>query len=611
MQSLLEFMDTSRGRRAKRTLSFWVAVLLVTAASALALVSDYPVFAQSSVNNFKISDYQIDYELGLNESKRSTLATTETITAYFPNRNQNRGILREVPHTYDGHKVNLKIDSVKDKDGNSVEYDTEKSGSMTTIRIGDPDEYVFGEQVYVIKYTQQDVTKFFESSTGRDEFYWDTNGTGWRVPIEKLSVSLKLMDGLEKRLVGENACYEGIKGSSDRCELIQKDNVFDVEANNLGTSENVTVAIGFEAGTFAEYEPSAWDKFLALVQKTWITVGIIGAIVATFLSFRWSNLHNRKKEVGTIVNQFLSPKDMSVSAAAKLYNKPLTQYTAQLLDLAVRGYIQIIETKPKKSWMSPAEHDIEIKKDISNLKDEEREIIQDLFFEKGTTVGNKVSLKKVSKKTGYSAKRLDDSTNLQILFDKKYHFREKNSNLSKGFYITAGILFAVAVFSLNIFASIAATFIFTLGATLKPFTDKGLEAVRYLKGLERYMKVAEKDRINYLNSPEGIQKVPTGVDVDNPEQVLKLNEKLLPYAVLFGMEKKWLEELAVNYQSANSQPSWYSGSSSYTSSAALVGALQGFNSSASYANSSSSPSGGSSGGGSSGGGGGGGGGGGW
>jgi hypothetical protein len=88
--------------------------------------------------------------------------------------------------------------------------------------------------------------------------------------------------------------------------------------------------------------------------------------------------------------------------------------------------------------------------------------------------------------------------------------------------------------------------------------------------------------------------------------VVKLNEKLLPYAVLFGHEKEWAEELGRYYEELGQQPTWYAGHGAFNAGlfASSIGSMA-----ASTASAYSSSSGGSSGGASSGGGGGGGGGG--
>ena len=136
----------------------------------------------------------------------------------------------------------------------------------------------------------------------------------------------------------------------------------------------------------------------------------------------------------------------------------------------------------------------------------------------------------------------------------------------------------------------------------KPLTAAGAETRDHLKGLKEFIEWAEADRIRMLQSPMGAERV--RIDPNDPAQMLKLYEVLLPYAVVFGQEKEWAEQLAVLYGPENS-PGWYSGSHGFSagSFSAGIGSL-----SASSA-SSSSTSGGSGGGGSAGGGGGGGGGG--
>jgi uncharacterized membrane protein YgcG len=135
----------------------------------------------------------------------------------------------------------------------------------------------------------------------------------------------------------------------------------------------------------------------------------------------------------------------------------------------------------------------------------------------------------------------------------------------------------------------------------KPLTAAGAEVRDHLRGLKEFIEWAEADRIRMLQSPRGAERVP--IDTTNRSEMLKLYETLLPYAVVFGQEKQWAEELAVLYGDGNS-PGWYAGSSGFHAAAFSAGI-----SNLSASASSSSSSGGSSGGGSAGGGGGGGGGG--
>ncbi len=84
-------------------------------------------------------------------------------------------------------------------------------------------------------------------------------------------------------------------------------------------------------------------------------------------------------------------------------------------------------------------------------------------------------------------------------------------------------------------------------------TSKGAEAKEYLLGLREYLTVAEEDRMRMLQSPEGALRI----DVTDRDAVVKLNERLLPYAVLWGVEDQWADELRAEYQGA--QPTWLEG----------------------------------------------------
>ena len=100
---------------------------------------------------------------------------------------------------------------------------------------------------------------------------------------------------------------------------------------------------------------------------------------------------------------------------------------------------------------------------------------------------------------------------------------------------------------------------------------------------------------------------PTGAEKQG--DVVKIYEKLLPYAVLFNLEKQWAVELGKYY--VDEAPDYYTGSGAFNAAlfASGIGAISSTAATSYSGSASSSSSGGSGGGGSSGGGGGGGGGG--
>ena len=181
-----------------------------------------------------------------------------------------------------------------------------------------------------------------------------------------------------------------------------------------------------------------------------------------------------------------------------------------------------------------------------------------------------------------------------------------------GFISTAnlvgGPVLAVGILAVGTIAIFTGLILSNHCKRFKGRTMDGLELSVYLKGLKEYISLAEAERIEFLQSVKGADTSPTGI--------IKLHEKLLPYAVLFGVEKSWMAELAHYYElTPEAKPEWYIGTgiistSDFSSAMHSISAGTSSISASSTGGSSSSFSGGG-GGGFSGGGGGGGGGGGW
>ena len=172
----------------------------------------------------------------------------------------------------------------------------------------------------------------------------------------------------------------------------------------------------------------------------------------------------------------------------------------------------------------------------------------------------------------------------------------------------AGELFGLVVVALAVPPLGLLLLVFAIGMDiafyhlLKAPTLAGRRVMDEIDGLEMYLAVAEKDRLNLINPPDR-----------TPEHF----EALLPYALALDVENQWSEQFADVLATAavSGQPSryhtphWYSGNTVLSGLAANLG--NSFANSVSASSSAPGSSSGSGGGGSSGGGGGGGGGGGW
>jgi len=580
-------------------------ILGILIAGSLLIGSGQSAFA-AQTDNFTITKFDAEYSLGRDSENRSTLAAAWRITAHFL-PNQNHGIAPIFVKKYDNHPTNFSLQSVTDEQGASLEH----TWNGDELRIGKKDVYVQGEKTYVIKFTQRDVTKHYDN-TGRDEFYWDVIGNEWRVPMQNVRVSVKLDESLQAARAGEAFCYVGAHGSTKRCNISGDKSEIVTNVSRLNRREGITMAVGFTSGTFTGYQETLSEKLI----KIWATVQTIASSLAVILMlllvWRYRRLFGRYSELKPIPPEYLPPNQASVMTSAYiLKNYEImaikgSAKVAQLLDLAVRHYIKLYEVK-KTSFLRSAQYEIEIVKDLKELRPEESEVIRDMFGSSMPKPGQRLNLKKLQNNLSYAARTRDDDTNLKNLARGNYALCEQTLANKRIVQRWALWVCVVGVLLLSPMLLLVAGIVFALSFGWS-LTDEGLALRRYLAGLKMYIGVAEAERLQMLQSPEGAEKVQ--VNASNEKQLVKLYERVLPYAVLFGQEKKWSAQLGQYYEQVGEQPDWYSGQGAFNA-AAFAAGMNSLSSVASSASDYSSTSGGSTGGGFAGGGGGGGGGGGW
>lgn len=580
-------------------------ILGILIAGSLLVGSGQAAFA-AQTDNFTITKFDAEYLLGRDGENRSTLAATWRITANFP-PNQNHGIAPIFVKNYDGHPTSFSLKSVTDERGASLKH----SWNGNELRIGDKDTYVRGEKTYIIKFTQRDVAKHYKD-TGRDEFYWDVIGNEWRVPMENVRVSMKLDRSLQAAQRGELFCYVGRYGSTKRCDVSGDKGETVTNVRRLNRREGITMAVGFNSGTFAEYQESLVERLIKIWAMVQIPASILAVILMIWCSWRYRRLFGRKNELKPIPPEYLPPNQASVLASAyilKKYDALMAKGSAkvaQMLDLAVRHYIKLYEVK-KASFLRSAQYEIEIVKDLKELRPEESEVVRDMFGSSMPNPGQRLNLKNLQNNLSYASRTRDDDKNLKNLVRGKYGLCEQkpvNKQTVQKWAMGVGVI-GVLLLSPLLLAVAAMLFSLSFGWSL---TDEGLVLRRYLSGLKMYIGAAETERLRMLQSPEGAEKVK--IDTADEKQLVKLYERVLPYAVLFGQEKEWSAQLGKYYEQVGEQPDWYSGQGAFNAVAFAAG-MNSLSSVASSASDYSSTSGGSTGGGFVGGGGGGGGGGGW
>lgn len=585
-----------------KQLYYRIALIIVF---TFVFVGFVPNFASASVNDFKFSSFEADYYLSKDSEGHSTMKVVEKLTAEFVNFNQNKGIERAIPIYYDGHSVSFQLKSLTRNGQTEPIYDQKQDGDFEIISTG-TDEYLNGTQAYVFTYTLRDVVKNFDN---HQELYWDTNGTGWTQQFDSLTVRVHLDDSIKGAFTGAVSCYQGRQGLNKNCLSKTVGSVVTFNSDGpLNAGENLSLDLSFKAGTFIDYQTTIGD----LLPFGLMLMAIISFIFLIVVKIRYGR--NRPGK-GTIIAEYLPPADVSVLLAAEISNKMPKSSTAQIIDLAVRHKIKIIESEKKALFGKSTDYTIELI-DINGLDQNELSFIDVLFGNKqigSNYTFNKYdsakamqmkkifeSIKKDSENKGYRVKKSNRNTLQIIIMILMYSLAGIAMFISLGNNNDVGITVGIIV----IIGLIIFTSFFKL-SDLRPLTDKGRELYDYLKGLEMYIKLAEADRIRVLQSPEGAERKP--VDTDDTASMIILYERVLPYAVLFGIEKDWLKHIGTFYESTKSSPDWYNGVNGFNAAmfVSSVSSFSSYSSSSSFSSSSGAGGGGFSGGGGGGGGGGG------
>jgi hypothetical protein len=259
----------------------------------------------SGVDDFEFDSYDADFFLDRDGEGRSTLRTEETFVAVFP-ANQNRGMRRAIPNSYQGTPVDLSNISVTDETGTVRPFEVETDEGFTLVTSAG-DSFVDGAQTYVFRYEQSNVTRYF-ANTDADEWYWDTNGTGWDQPFGSVTATVHLSSAISASLTAEPRCYWGYEGSTAGCDISAIDSAqFVATQSELAADQNVTVAFGFEPGTFTARDSTYLATGAGFVQP----FGALGALLALV----WAIRTRRTKLADaagrpTIIAEYSPPRDL-------------------------------------------------------------------------------------------------------------------------------------------------------------------------------------------------------------------------------------------------------------------------------------------------------------
>lgn len=577
---------------------------LALASLILAVSLAMPGLAAADVNDFTITAFDADQTLTRND-KQGELRIVEKINVVFTDN--NHGILRALPDRYKNHSLQLKVNRVSSESGAPSEYTTYKQNGNTVLKIGSPSRTVTGMQSYTIDYTMRNVVSFYDDQA---ELYWDVNGNDWRQPFNNVTVRLHLPDDVKLR--EQPTCYTGSFGSTERdCTITKSGSTITATTNQIMyAGQNLTYVAAFESGYFSPATPletiGEYSRQIIGFMVPFLVLG--GTSLVT-----WWRRGRDAKGRGTIVPQYEAPNKLSPLAVETIMNFTATNraITATIISLAIRGYIKIVETKKNKLFgEDQLEYSLELlKADYAQLDPQETKLMQALFPTR--TVGAVNELSK-SKSKLYTTAGAVKSAVKQELTKAGYFKTYRSGGLLRGLLtilgIAIGAIAGVVIFGAFFVAGLVAGGVVATicWIAMSARTAQGVAAKEHIQGLKLYLNTAEKDRLNKLQAPNAAY-----VATPEPKKTVELFEKLLPYAIVLGVEKGWATQFESLY---TTPPDWYSGNWSTFHAGYLVSSINagvGYAVNSSFSPPASSSSSGSGGGGSSGGGGGGGGGGGW
>ncbi|MFP3593257.1 DUF2207 domain-containing protein [Chryseobacterium sp. SIMBA_038] len=276
----------------------------------------------------------------INVDKKSALNITENINVHSLGINIKRGIYRALPLSRNlnnkTQKVKYDIISVK-KDGVEEDYHEETGDGYLKIYVGNKDVILSpGDYKYEIKYKTENQIGFFDKY---DEVYWNVNGTVWDFAIDTISAKVTLPEGAK---ILQNSCYTGSYGNnSQNCtSKVLSDNSMEWAATNLAPNEGLTIAAGFQKGIMIPPPPPTFlEKFGILIGGLIIFLGLI------FYYFSTWRKYGVDPQKPTVYPQFNVPEDLSPASMGYLENESFKNkfLTASIVNLAVKGYVKIIE----------------------------------------------------------------------------------------------------------------------------------------------------------------------------------------------------------------------------------------------------------------------------
>lgn len=429
------------------------------------------------------------------------------------------------------YRMTLSVESVTDENKISYSYTTSTAENDLSIKIGDADKTITGLHTYIISYSVSGGMTYFSD---HDELYWNITGNEWNVPIQTATATILLPSQIDQSQV-KTSCFTGVSGSiTANCTPIYENGSVKITGLTVfNPKEGMTAVVGFPKGIVAVLEPNEVTSFFStfLGKIVLLLVGLLALfwyiIYPIWIPIKWI-LYGRDPRVGVPLRAWYDPpktkngRSLTPSESGVLIDEQVDarDIFGAIIDLARRGYLTIEERKKRDFYF--IEKNTHGKEKVeTKLQPFEEELLQALFH-----TGHELRLKDASLVTGMTLVR--NSLNKAVTDEG---FFSGNPEKTRLFYMAVGVF---ALMTGNIMLSIIA---FVFGRIMPRKTRFGAEQALVAKSVRNFLVSQERQ---------------LAFQADNQ----MMFEKLLPFAIAFGVEQIW----AKRFKDINlMQPSWYQG----------------------------------------------------
>lgn len=489
------------------------------------------------------------FAAGILVNADASIRVDETITARFTG--SWNGIYRNIPITYRNSAglnwtLGVQILGATDQDGNALRLETSRDRHFLKVKMWVPGA-VNATRTITLRYRATNGLRFFEE---HDELYWNVTGDEWDVPVGMASARITLPPGAS----GLRAiAYTGVYGSRAQEATVEAagGDIRIATVRPLGYREGLTAVVGWDKGFVTP--PSATAKAAGVLRSNWPLVIPIPVFFIAFAIWRRRGKDPAKLPVTV---RYEPPPGLSPGEAGALVDNTvdLRDITATLVDLGVRGYVRFEERDSRKLLGMIGSKEFILERldppaDAAPLAPHERLVFDGVFAGRGSTV----PLSRLEDEF-YTAIPGIKSAIFQQLLRRRYYDHRPDS-VQQG-WMAGGAILGVIIAGGGI--GLAAKFLMTP----VPFIIAGVLVAIILLIFGAIMPARTVAGARALEGVLGFEEFLTRVESENYQRVIvghpELFDKFLPYAMAFGVEKKWARAFA---GILTEPPRWYVGTS--------------------------------------------------